>query len=157
MAERPYRDILIRCPTTGTVVRTGLNTGMVQFCSLAGLPFSVVCGACSKTHRWSQPHAWLIRPIRRLRRASSSGRKRKEIPRRLRLWAPGVERLQRSACLRPQVVCRRRLRSLNRHGTVETLRSTRGVTSMSSTSTSLQVVFPGIPFVQRQSLKPRRP
>lgn len=59
MADRPYRDILIRCPTTGTVVRTGLNTGMVQFCSLAEVPFSGVCSACGKIHRWSQVHAWI--------------------------------------------------------------------------------------------------
>jgi hypothetical protein len=59
MGKRPHRDILIRCPTTGTVVRTGLNTGMVQFFSLAELPFSVVCSACGKTHRWSQPQAWI--------------------------------------------------------------------------------------------------
>jgi hypothetical protein len=59
MAERPHRDILIRCPTTGTVVRSGLNTGMVQFFSLAELPFSVACSACGKEHRWSQPHAWI--------------------------------------------------------------------------------------------------
>jgi hypothetical protein len=59
MADRPNRDILIRCPTTGTVVRTGLNTGMVQFCSLAEVPYSGVCSACGKIHRWSQVHAWI--------------------------------------------------------------------------------------------------
>jgi hypothetical protein len=59
MGERPHRDILIRCPTTGAVVRTGLNTGMVQFFSLAELPFTVVCSACGKTHHSSQPHAWI--------------------------------------------------------------------------------------------------
>jgi hypothetical protein len=59
MADRPYRDILIRCPTAGTVVRTGLNTGMVHFCSLAEVPFSGVCSACGKIHRWSQVHAWI--------------------------------------------------------------------------------------------------
>lgn len=59
MVDRPYRDILIRCPTTGTVVRTGLNTGMVQFCSLAEAPFSGACSACGKIHRWGQVHAWI--------------------------------------------------------------------------------------------------
>jgi hypothetical protein len=59
MGKRPHRDILVRCPTTGTVVRTGLNTGIVHFGSLAGLPFSVVCSACGKNHSWKQRHAWI--------------------------------------------------------------------------------------------------
>lgn len=52
-------DILIRCPILGMVVRTGLNTDMVKFSSLAEVPFSVVCKACGKTHRWKQRQAWI--------------------------------------------------------------------------------------------------
>jgi hypothetical protein len=32
---------------------------MVKFGSLAEMPFSVLCKACGKTHRWKERQAWI--------------------------------------------------------------------------------------------------
>jgi hypothetical protein len=52
-------SILIRCRETGNAVSTGLTTEKVNFASLAGIQFSVVCSACGKIHRWKQRDAWV--------------------------------------------------------------------------------------------------
>ena len=54
-------QILIRCPASGKAVPTGLSTEKIEFDSLSGIQFSVVCLACGKIHRWKQPKAWVER------------------------------------------------------------------------------------------------
>jgi hypothetical protein len=52
-------DILIKCRETGRAVPTGLSTEKVDFGSLNGIQFSMVCPACGKIHRWKHRDAWV--------------------------------------------------------------------------------------------------
>jgi hypothetical protein len=52
-------NILIRCPTSGNAVPTGLDTNKIDFEALGKIQFAVVCSACGKTHRWKKPKAWI--------------------------------------------------------------------------------------------------
>jgi hypothetical protein len=51
--------IVIRCPTTGTVVPTGLTTEQIKFNSLAGITMPVECPACHRLHQWKRKDAWV--------------------------------------------------------------------------------------------------
>jgi hypothetical protein len=53
-------EIMIRCPTLGTAVKTGLSTEMVVLDSLPGtVPIPMRCPACQKLHRWQRKDAWV--------------------------------------------------------------------------------------------------
>jgi hypothetical protein len=51
--------IMIRCRETGKPVPTGLTTEKIQFDSLQGIQFSLVCPICRKIHRWQYRDAWI--------------------------------------------------------------------------------------------------
>ena len=52
-------EILIRCPTLGRMVSTGLTTEKIKLSSLSDLKFRLLCPACLKTHRWGPKEAWI--------------------------------------------------------------------------------------------------
>jgi hypothetical protein len=54
-------DIMVRCPTLGMVVPTGLNTETVKFESLPNVEVPFRCPACRKMHTWRPITAWLAR------------------------------------------------------------------------------------------------
>jgi hypothetical protein len=52
-------NIMIRCPTLGTAVPTGLTTEKIKFESLSGVIIPLHCPACMKLHKWEQKDAWV--------------------------------------------------------------------------------------------------
>ena len=51
--------IMIRCPTVGVAVTTGLTTEQIKFESLSGVTIPLRCPACLKLHRWEKKEAWV--------------------------------------------------------------------------------------------------
>lgn len=52
-------EIMIRCPTLGYAVRTGLRTEAVKLESLERtVPIPLRCPACRKLHKWQRRDAW---------------------------------------------------------------------------------------------------
>jgi hypothetical protein len=51
--------IMIRCPTMGRPVPTGLTTEAIKFESLSGMVMSLQCPACLKLHKWERKEAWI--------------------------------------------------------------------------------------------------
>jgi hypothetical protein len=49
---------MIRCPTFGTVVPTGLTTEKIKFESLSGVVIPLRCPDCMQLHKWEQKEAW---------------------------------------------------------------------------------------------------
>jgi hypothetical protein len=56
----PMSEIMIRCPSLGTTIPTGLTTEKVKFKSLAGVQISLRCPACFKI-QWDQKDAWVAK------------------------------------------------------------------------------------------------
>jgi endogenous inhibitor of DNA gyrase (YacG/DUF329 family) len=54
-------NIMIRCPTYGKPVPTGLTTEKIKFSSLSGVTIPFRCPACLKTHHWQKEEAWVER------------------------------------------------------------------------------------------------
>jgi hypothetical protein len=52
-------DIMIRCPTTGKPVPTGLTTEKIKFESLSEIKIPLKCPACLKLHHWEHKQAWV--------------------------------------------------------------------------------------------------
>lgn len=53
-------DIMIRCPTLGTAVRTGLRTDTIVLDSMpADLAIPLRCPACKAIHTWVRGDAWI--------------------------------------------------------------------------------------------------
>jgi hypothetical protein len=53
-------EIMIRCPTLGTAVKTGLCTETVVLDSLERtVPIPMLCPACMKLHKWQRKDAWV--------------------------------------------------------------------------------------------------
>ena len=52
-------NIMIRCPTTGKTVPTGLSTEKIKFKSLSEIKIPLQCPACLKLHHWEQKQAWV--------------------------------------------------------------------------------------------------
>jgi hypothetical protein len=50
--------ILIRCPTLGKAVPTGLTTDAIKFHSL-DFKLTLRCPACNNDHDWSRADAWI--------------------------------------------------------------------------------------------------
>ena len=55
----PVADILVRCPSTGAAVATGLKTEWVLLRSLPGIPIPLRCPACGQLHKWHAQDAWI--------------------------------------------------------------------------------------------------
>jgi hypothetical protein len=51
-------DIMIRCPSLGKAVSTGLSTETVVLDSLSGLTIPLRCPAYKKVHKWHRRDAW---------------------------------------------------------------------------------------------------
>ena len=62
-------DIMVRCPTLGTGVPTGLTTEAVKFESIPDIAILFRCSGCLKMHQWRPITAWVDkgRPRQRLR------------------------------------------------------------------------------------------
>jgi hypothetical protein len=54
-------DIMIRCPTRGVEVPTGLTSEAIQFDSLYGITIPMQCPACGRMHNWRREDAWVRR------------------------------------------------------------------------------------------------
>ena len=53
-------EIMIRCPTFGRAVSTGLKTETIMLESLGDdLVFTLRCPACMKIHKWKRKDAWI--------------------------------------------------------------------------------------------------
>jgi hypothetical protein len=53
-------EIMIRCPTLGTAVQTGLRTETIIFESIIeDLSLPMDCPPCLKVHRWQRRNAWI--------------------------------------------------------------------------------------------------
>jgi hypothetical protein len=50
--------VKIRCPTTGALVSTGIETDYDNFERLPDVTSSMLCPACGATHQWSKNQAW---------------------------------------------------------------------------------------------------
>jgi hypothetical protein len=50
--------IKIKCPTTGKLVSTGIETDLENFERLPEVNASMLCPACGQTHQWSKSKAW---------------------------------------------------------------------------------------------------
>jgi hypothetical protein len=51
--------VMIRCPTTGAEVATGIICDWQTFNSLSNEPGRVLCPACKAEHAWARDDAWL--------------------------------------------------------------------------------------------------
>ena len=60
-------DIMVRCPTVGAVVPTGVTTEVVKFESIPDIAIPFRCPACLKTHKWRPIMAWVDKGRRRNR------------------------------------------------------------------------------------------
>jgi hypothetical protein len=52
-------DIMVRCPTVGVVVPTGVTTEVVKFESIPDIAIPFRCPACLKMHEWRPITAWV--------------------------------------------------------------------------------------------------
>ena len=52
-------DIMVRCPTVGAVVPTGVTTEVVKFESIPDIAIPFRCPACLKMHEWRPITAWV--------------------------------------------------------------------------------------------------
>jgi hypothetical protein len=52
-------EIMIRCPTFGTAVQTGLRTETIVLDFLEDLSIPMRCPACMKLHKWQRKDAWV--------------------------------------------------------------------------------------------------
>ena len=52
-------DIMVRCPTLGTGVPTGLTTEAVKFESIPDIAIPFRCSGCLKMHQWRPITAWV--------------------------------------------------------------------------------------------------
>ena len=52
-------NIMIRCPTFGTAVPTGLTTEKIKFESLSEVRIPLRCPDCFKLHKWERKDAWV--------------------------------------------------------------------------------------------------
>ena len=52
-------DIMVRCPTLGRAVPTGLTTEAVKFESIPDIAMPFRCAACLKMHEWRPYSAWV--------------------------------------------------------------------------------------------------
>jgi hypothetical protein len=55
----PVADILVRCPSTGAAVATGLKTEWVLLRSLPAISIPLRCPACGQLHKWQAQDAWI--------------------------------------------------------------------------------------------------
>jgi hypothetical protein len=53
-------DIVIKCPTFGTAVPTGITTEMIIFDTL-DFPLTVHCPDCRQIHTWTRSNAWIAK------------------------------------------------------------------------------------------------
>jgi hypothetical protein len=62
-------DIMVRCPTVGAAVPTGVTTEVVKFEYIPDIAIPFRCPACLKTHKWRPIMAWVHkgRPRNRMR------------------------------------------------------------------------------------------
>ena len=58
-------DIMVRCPTLGAGVSTGLTTEVVKFESIPDIPIPFKCPGCRKMHNWRPITAWVDKDRRR--------------------------------------------------------------------------------------------
>ncbi len=52
-------SVMIRCPTTGRSVPTGIETEPSVFRRLPGTASRMLCPACGQQHAWTVEVAWL--------------------------------------------------------------------------------------------------
>jgi hypothetical protein len=52
-------EIVIRCPTFGRAVPTGLRTETILLDSLGDLSIPRHCPACLRVHKWQRKDAWV--------------------------------------------------------------------------------------------------
>jgi hypothetical protein len=52
-------NIMIRCPTLGTAVPTGLTTEKIKFESLSEVRIPLRYPDCFKLHKWERKDAWV--------------------------------------------------------------------------------------------------
>jgi hypothetical protein len=52
-------SVMIRCPTTGSAVATGIETEPAVFRKLPKISSMMACPACGEDHVWSVNAAWL--------------------------------------------------------------------------------------------------
>jgi hypothetical protein len=52
-------DIMIRCPTFGKDVPTGLTTEKIKLDSISDIVLRLRCSACRKLHKWERRDAWV--------------------------------------------------------------------------------------------------
>jgi hypothetical protein len=51
-------DILVRCPSTGAAISTGLRTEWVVLSSLPRIAIPLRCPVCGQVHKWNPQQAW---------------------------------------------------------------------------------------------------
>ncbi len=56
------KAVMVRCPTTGRSLATGIETDAATFNRLPDISSSVICPACGLEHTWSTSDAWLGEP-----------------------------------------------------------------------------------------------
>jgi hypothetical protein len=59
--------IMIRCPSTGAEVSTGLGVDRYTFETLPEVEAEMRCAVCGQKHRWSRSQAWLEGSARKAR------------------------------------------------------------------------------------------
>jgi hypothetical protein len=52
-------NIMVRCPTTGDQISTGIETDQATFDRLPVVTSRLLCPACGKEHAWAKQEAWL--------------------------------------------------------------------------------------------------
>ncbi len=52
-------SVMIRCPATGTAIRTGLEADSVSFRSTPVFIAHVHCPVCGREHEWFAKDAWV--------------------------------------------------------------------------------------------------
>ncbi|HEU4661996.1 MAG TPA: hypothetical protein VFS63_15175 [Pseudolabrys sp.] len=56
-------SVMIKCPSTGRMVSTAIETAQSVFESLPDVPARMVCPACGKEHVWTARNAWLAEGV----------------------------------------------------------------------------------------------
>jgi hypothetical protein len=51
--------VMIKCPTTGRAVSTGIEVDADTFANLPDVSSRLGCSACGTQHSWSKSEAWL--------------------------------------------------------------------------------------------------
>ena len=52
-------DLVIKCPTTGKVIKTGIRISKEAFDSSEMTNNTVGCPECGQNHKWDKKDAWL--------------------------------------------------------------------------------------------------